>query len=244
MDIKPGDKLGRYQVLSPVGEGGMGEVWKARDTQLDRDVAVKVSKAAFTARFEREARAIAAFNHPNICQVHDVSPNYIVMELIEGVPLTGPMPVEKAVSYAGLILDALDAARHKGFAHRDLKPANILVTKQGLKLLDFGLAKKTVGLGDDDRTLGAVSISGQASPRVSCKLRRTSARQPFPPTVAGWPMRRTSRASMRCMCGPFPQRALQTMEESGRSRTRVACSRSGRAMGMNCSSGPAKTGLW
>src|ERR1019366_2996697 len=154
MDLKPGDKFGdRYQLLSKLGEGGMGEVWKARDSQLDRDVALKVSKAEFTARFDREARAIAAFNHPNICQIYDVGPNYLVMELIDGVPLKGPLPVEKAVAYAGQILDALDAAHRRGFTHRDLKPANILITKQGLKLLDFGLAKQQVtGLGPDDVT--------------------------------------------------------------------------------------------
>ena len=163
MELKPGEKLGRYQLVSPIGEGGMGEVWKARDTQLDRDVALKVSKAAFTARFDREARAIAAFNHPNICQIYDVGPNYLVIELIDGVPLSGPLPVEKAVAYAGLILDALDAAHRKGFTHRDLKPANILVTKQGLKLLDFGLAKQQVtGLGPDDVTIqGAMTAQGQ-----------------------------------------------------------------------------------
>jgi serine/threonine protein kinase len=106
-DLKPGDKLGdRYQLLSKLGEGGMGEVWKARDTELDRDVAVKVSKSEFTARFEREARTIAAFNHENICQIYDVGHNYIVMELIDGVPLKGPLPVETAVVYAGQILDA------------------------------------------------------------------------------------------------------------------------------------------
>ena len=163
MELKPGDKLGRYQLLSPIGEGGMGEVWKARDTQLDRDVALKVSKAAFTARFDREARAIAAFNHPNICQIYDVGPNYLVMELIDGAPLKGPLPVEKAVSYAGLILDALDAAHRKGFTHRDLKPANILVTKQGIKLLDFGLAKQATGLGPDDVTGAALTVEGQIS---------------------------------------------------------------------------------
>src|SRR5580704_5047357 len=143
MELKSGDKLDRYQLISPIGEGGMGEVWKARDTRLGRDVALKVSKSEFTARFEREARAIAAFNHPNICQIYDVGPNYLVMELIDGVPLSGPLHVDKAVAYAGLILDALDAAHRKGFTHRDLKPANILVTKQGLKLLDFGLAKRS-----------------------------------------------------------------------------------------------------
>src|SRR5580692_4471274 len=142
----------------------MGEVWKARDTQLGRDVALKVSKAEFTARFDREARAIAAFNHPNICQIYDVGSNYIVMELIDGVPLGGPLPLDKAVAYAGSILDALDAAHRKGFTHRDLKPANVLVTRQGIKLLDFGLAKQAAtGLGADDETSTTLTMKGQIS---------------------------------------------------------------------------------
>lgn len=156
MDPKIGDRFGnRYQLLSKLGEGGMGEVWKARDTELDRDVALKVSKAEFTARFKQEARAMAAFNHPNICHIHDVGPNYIVMEFIDGVPLNGPLPVDKAVAQAGFILDALAAAHRKGFTHRDLKPANVMVPKQGvLKLLDFGLAKQQpMGLGPDDVTI-------------------------------------------------------------------------------------------
>ncbi|MBY0507479.1 MAG: protein kinase [Bryobacteraceae bacterium] len=163
--LKPGDKfVDRYQLLSKLGEGGMGEVWKARDTELDRDVALKVSKAEFTARFKQEARAMAAFNHPNICHIHNVGPNYIVMEFIDGVPLTGPLPVEKAVAQAGLILDALDAAHRKGFTHRDLKPANVMVPKSGvLKLLDFGLAKQQpTGLGPDDVTIqAAITAQGQ-----------------------------------------------------------------------------------
>ena len=134
MDFKPGDKLGdRFVLGSRLGSGGMGEVWKARDTELDRDVAVKVSKAEFSARFKQEARAMAAFSHPNICQIYDVGSNYIVMELIDGVTLAGPLPVEKAVAYAGQILDALDAAHRKKFTHRDLKPANVMVTgKSGI----------------------------------------------------------------------------------------------------------------
>ena len=141
MPLSVGDKLGPYEILAVIGEGGMGEVWKARDTRLDRIVALKISKAQFTERFEREARSIAALNHPHICQLYDVGPNYLVMEFVEGSPLRGPLPVEKAAEYAGQILDALDTAHHKGVTHRDLKPANILVTKQGIKLLDFGLAK-------------------------------------------------------------------------------------------------------
>ena len=130
-------------------------MWKARDTRLDRTVALKVSKEQFTERFEREARAVAALNHPNICTLHDVGPNYLVMELIEGEPLRGPLPVEKAVAYAGQILDALDAAHRKGITHRDLKPANLLVTRQGIKLLDFGLAKQAGPPKASDATLTA-----------------------------------------------------------------------------------------
>src|ERR1700726_759650 len=142
MPLSAGDKLGPYEIVSSIGAGGMGEVWKARDTRLDRIVALKVSKSEFTARFEREARTGAALNHSNICTLYDVGPNYLVMEFIDGVPLKGPLPVEKAVEYAAQILDALDAAHRKGITHRDLKPANTLVTKQGIKLLDFGLAKQ------------------------------------------------------------------------------------------------------
>jgi serine/threonine protein kinase len=117
----------------------MGEVYCARDTRLDRVVAIKVSKEPFSERFELEAHAIAQLNHPHICQLYDVGPNYLVMERVESTPLKGPLPIDKAVEYAGQILDALDAAHQKGITHRDLKPANILVTKQGIKLLDFGL---------------------------------------------------------------------------------------------------------
>lgn len=153
MPLSSGDQFGPYTLISPLGEGGMGEVWKARDTRLDRAVALKVSKAAFTERFEREARAVAALNQPNICTLHDVGPNYLVMEFVEGVTLKGPLPMEKAIEYAGQILEALDAAHRKGITHRDLKPANILVTKQGIKLLDFGLAKQSTPLPQDGDTL-------------------------------------------------------------------------------------------
>jgi len=119
----------------------MGEVYKARDTRLDRIVAIKVSKSEFSARFEREARVIATLNHPHICQIYDVGPNYLVMEYIQGTPLKGPLTLDQALKYAGQICDALDAAHKKNITHRDLKPANILVTRAGVKLLDFGLAR-------------------------------------------------------------------------------------------------------
>ncbi len=141
MPLSAGDKLGPYEIVAPIGKGGMGEVYRVHDSRLKRDVAIKVSAAQFSERFERETQAIAALNHPNICQLYDVGPNYLVMEYIEGTPLKGPLPVDQALKYAAQICDALDAAHKKGITHRDLKPANILVTKAGIKLLDFGLAK-------------------------------------------------------------------------------------------------------
>src|SRR5579863_5779840 len=141
MPLSAGDKLGPYEILAPIGKGGMGEVWKARDTRLDRVVAIKVSQEHFSERFEREAKVIGALNHPNVCTLHDVGPNYLVMEYVEGTPLKGPLPLDQAFKYAAQICDALDAAHKKGITHRDLKPANILVTKAGIKLLDFGLAQ-------------------------------------------------------------------------------------------------------
>ena len=155
MPLSKGDLLGPYQILAPIGAGGMGEVFKATDTRLGRIVALKVSKAEFSERFEREARAISSLNHPHICQLYDVGPNYLVMEYIEGAPLKGPLPLDKVLEYAGQIASALAAAHTKKITHRDLKPANILVTKSaGVKLLDFGLAKigKPVSV-DADATL-------------------------------------------------------------------------------------------
>lgn len=157
MPLSPGDQLGPYVILSAIGAGGMGEVYKARDPRLDRIVAIKVSKTAFSERFEREAKAIAQLNHPHICQIYDVGPNYLVMEYVEGTQLKGPLPLEKALEYAGQIAGALDAAHSKKITHRDLKPANILVTKSaGVKLLDFGLAKieKAVTVDDETMTMG------------------------------------------------------------------------------------------
>src|SRR5271163_1613444 len=141
MPLSNGDKLGPYEILAPLGAGGMGEVWKARDPRLDRIVAIKRLKGQHLARFEREAHAIAALNHPHICQIYDVGPDYLVMEYVEGQPLKGPVPVSEALAIAGQILDALEAAHRKGITHRDLKPDNILAGKAGVKILDFGLAK-------------------------------------------------------------------------------------------------------
>jgi eukaryotic-like serine/threonine-protein kinase len=154
-------RLGPYEILALVGAGGMGEVYKARDTRLDRTVVIKVSQEQFSNRFEREARAVAALNHPHICQLYDVGPNYLVMEFVEGAALAGPLSLDKAIEYAGQVLDALDTAHRKGITHRDLKPANILVTRQGIKLLDFGLAKHGAPLMEADSTLAALTVKGQ-----------------------------------------------------------------------------------
>ncbi len=146
-------QLGPYQIVGVLGAGGMGTVYQARDTRLNRMVAIKVSKARFSDRFGREARAVAALNHPHICTLYDVGPNYLVMEYIEGEPLEGPMPVTQALRLAIQMADALEAAHRKGIVHRDLKPGNVLVTKSSVKILDFGLAKmEETALGDGEST--------------------------------------------------------------------------------------------
>jgi eukaryotic-like serine/threonine-protein kinase len=147
MELKPGAKLGSYEIVSAIGKGGMGEVWRAHDPKLGRDVAIKVSAQQFTDRFEREARAIAALNHPNVCTLYHIGPDYLVMEFIEGRTLAerikeGPIPLEEALGIAKQIADALEAAHEKNIVHRDLKPANVKIRPDGsVKVLDFGLAK-------------------------------------------------------------------------------------------------------
>ncbi len=131
----------------------MGEVWKARDTRVDRVVAIKRLRAEHAERFTHEARAIAALNHPHICQLYDIGPDYLVLEYIEGEILKGPVAVADALRLAMQIAEALDAAHRKGIVHRDLKPANILVNESGAKLLDFGLAQGDAPLVSGDATV-------------------------------------------------------------------------------------------
>ena len=147
MPLSVGAKLGPYESLAPIGAGGMGEVYRARDTNLDRDVAVKVLPASLAqdpdrlARFKREAKVLASLNHPHIAQIYDVEDAALIMELVAGEAPKGPLSVETALHYASQIAEALEAAHEKGIVHRDLKPANIKVTPDGLvKVLDFGLA--------------------------------------------------------------------------------------------------------
>jgi serine/threonine-protein kinase len=141
MALSAGDRLGVYEILGPLGTGGMGAVYRARDPRVGRDVAIKVSAQPFTKHVEREARAIAALNHPNICALFDVGPDYLVMELLEGHPITGPQPLPVVLDIARQLAGALEAAHERGIVHRDLKPDNITITPRGLvKVLDFGLA--------------------------------------------------------------------------------------------------------
>src|SRR5690349_4530258 len=145
-----GASLGPYRIESKLGEGGMGEVFRAIDSRLGRAVAIKTTQEQFSARFQREARAIASLNHPNICTLYDIGPNYLVMELVEGETIaerlkSGPLPMKTALAFASQITAALAEAHAKGIVHRDLKPGNIMIAKSGVKVLDFGLAKSGAG---------------------------------------------------------------------------------------------------
>jgi len=156
MALTPGTKLGPYEIESPLGGGGMGEVYRARDTRLDRTVAVKVLSTRLAdrpdlhKRFEREARTISKLSHPHICTLHDIGQqegvDFLVMEYLEGETLghrveRGPLPIEQTLKFGIEIAEALEAAHRQGIIHRDLKPGNIMLTKAGAKLMDFGLAK-------------------------------------------------------------------------------------------------------
>jgi serine/threonine-protein kinase len=146
--MSPQSSIAHYRITAKLGEGGMGEVWRASDTKLNREVAVKILPETFAAdsdrmaRFEREAQVLASLNHPNIAAIYGVEERALLMELVEGETLHGPMPLETALNYARQIAEALEYAHERGIVHRDLKPANIKVTPEGrVKVLDFGLAK-------------------------------------------------------------------------------------------------------
>jgi Tol biopolymer transport system component/predicted Ser/Thr protein kinase len=170
MPFSTGQKLGSYEILAPLGAGGMGEVYRARDTRLDRDVAIKILPEALArdperlARFEREAKVLAALNHPNIAQIYCVEERALVMELVEGETLHGPLPPETALNYARQIADALESAHEKGVVHRDLKPANVMVTPAGsVKVLDFGLATVLEGPGAAATSPNSPTLTMQAT---------------------------------------------------------------------------------
>src|ERR1700740_2824370 len=177
MPLTPGTKLGPYEIQSPLGVGGMGEVYRAKDTRLGRDVAVKILPESFSReperlrRFEQEARAVAALNHPNILAIHDIGQHegspFLVSELLEGESLRaaldrGPLPQRKAIEYGVQITHGLAAAHEKGIIHRDLKPENIFVPRDGrIKILDFGLAKlaQKAGVEPDEMTLSSATTA-------------------------------------------------------------------------------------
>jgi eukaryotic-like serine/threonine-protein kinase len=163
MPLSVGARLGPYEIVAAIGAGGMGEVYRARDTRLDRTVAVKVSQNEFSERFEREARAIAALNHPNVCALYDVGPNYLVMEHVEGTPVAGGGGFRKLLDVAAQIAAGLASAHAAGIVHRDLKPDNILITADGrVKILDFGLAKQAMRAAAADAT--QTVLSGATDP--------------------------------------------------------------------------------
>jgi serine/threonine protein kinase len=175
MPLSAGTRLGPYEIMTPIGAGGMGEVYKARDSRIGRDVAIKLASAEFLDRFDDEIRAVAALNHPNICTLHDVGPNYIVTELVEGETLGGWLmrapTLERRLDVARQVLEALRAAHHAGFVHRDLKPHNVMVRGDGyVKVLDFGLAKRIPGSGSltpDGVSATDVTLPGQRVGTIS-----------------------------------------------------------------------------
>src|SRR6059036_2926381 len=177
MSLSAGTKLGPYEIQAPLGAGGMGEVYRARDTRLERTVAIKVlpqhlsESSEVRQRFEREAKTISQLSHPHICALHDVGregeTEYLVMEYLEGETLAdrllkGPLPLEQTLRFGIQIADALDKAHRQGIVHRDLKPGNVMLTKSGVKLLDFGLAKTL------ERSLDATA--GVGTPTLSNRL--------------------------------------------------------------------------
>src|SRR5262245_34924555 len=174
MPVESGRHLGPYEILSPIGAGGWGEGYRARDKRLERTIAVKVlapslsGNAEHRQRFEREARTVAALSHPHICPVYDIGVHdgldYLVMEYLEGESLAariakGPLPIDEALRYAIQIADALDQAHRHGVVHRDLKPGNVMLTKGGAKLLDFGLAKVHEPRADTPGSVTAVATT-------------------------------------------------------------------------------------
>jgi predicted Ser/Thr protein kinase len=176
MSLSAGTKLGPYEIVAPIGAGGMGEVYRAHDPRMGRDVAVKISAERFSARFSREVHAVAALNHANICHIYDVGPDYLVMELVEGPTLAerikqGALPLDEALKTAKQIADALEAAHEKGIVHRDLKPGNIKLRLDGaVKVLDFGLAKMTGATESGERAEHSPTLTLDAATSVGVVL--------------------------------------------------------------------------
>ena len=207
MPLSSGARLGPYEVLAKLGRGGMGEVYRARDTRLGRDVAIKVVNAPFSERFEREARAISALNHPHVCTLHDVGSvegtGYLVMELVEGEPLRGPMPWKEAARHAAEVCDALNAAHRKGIVHRDLKPGNVLLTTLGVKVIDFGLAKQEHA---GETTVADATVAGTVVGTVAYMAPEQAAGRPVDARSDLWA---AGMILFELLAGRLPYRRLQ-----------------------------------
>ena len=197
-----GSQVGPYVLISEIGAGSMGDVWKARDSRLERIVAIKRLRVAGAA-IEREARTIAGLNHPNICTLHDIGGDYLVMEFIDGAPLAGPMEPAEALRVALQIVGALEAAHGKGIVHRDLKPANILLSQGQAKLLDFGIAKARAGITPDATMTAETSVSGTPAYMApeQAQGRATDARVPTSSALA--------QCSTRCCRDGAPSMAFE-----------------------------------
>jgi serine/threonine protein kinase len=223
MSLAAGSKLGPYEILSPLGAGGMGEVFRARDTRLGRDVAIKIFPERFSGRpelrerFEREARTISALNHARICTIYDVGHQddvqYLVMEFLEGETLAeriqkGPLPLREIVRIGMEICEALDAAHRAWIIHRDLKPANVMLTANGAKLMDFGLAKASAASASGGTTeTGAPLLSAAETSVARARFHRL--RRPGRSSARFNTCRRSSSKAKKPTRGPTFLRSAQ-----------------------------------
>jgi serine/threonine protein kinase len=236
--VHPGDVLGPYRLGAPLGAGGMGTVFEAEDTRLGRRVAIKILHEEYSDRFQREARAIAALNHPNICTVHDVGPDYLVMELVKGETLKqrisrGKLPLEEVLGFGRQIAEALAAAHARGIVHRDLKPANIMLGENGVKVLDFGLAKAgdSESLTESRAVMGTPAYmapeqaqgqpAGPAADLFALGLvlyEMTAGRLPLPGTSLGGALASGSNAAVSPLSvpGPFNKLIRQLLDPANR----------------------------
>jgi eukaryotic-like serine/threonine-protein kinase len=214
--VRPGEQIGPYRVEEKIGEGGMGIVYRAIDTRLNRPVAIKISTSLLDEHLEREARAISSLNHPHICTLYDVGPDFMVMELVEGATMAdrirkGALPVGEVLRYGAQIAGALAAAHNKNITHRDLKPANVMITKNGVKVLDFGLARRSRHDGPITRPGVVAAIWSTESP-ITLKKSRCSGSATLAETTCG--CRDHARQDNYCCSGPTPLAGFYMIAEA------------------------------